>query len=140
MKMLVDGSKLFFSSRKMLGRSRLDYPKLAQMTQKDRYYFTSFDPNNDRQESFLRILQGAGFQVHTQHVTGDTVYDFDSHIAYLLGQAAMPCMVVSNSPYLVPLIMETSSTLCWFSSDLPPVALLAIYRDKKLNFRELEDG
>lgn len=138
MKMLVDGSKLFFASRKVLGRNRLDYQKLALLTTKDRIYFTSFDPTNDRQDNFLKVLQGAGFQVHTQHVSGDEVYDFDANLAYLLGQAREPYIVLTNSPYLIPIIEATNSTLCWFSSDLPCGALLRIYRDKKLNFLDLE--
>ena len=139
MKMFVDGSKLFFASRKVLGRSRLDYNKLADLTTKDRVYFTNFDPTNDRQDTFLRILQGAGFQVHTQHVTGDNVYDFDSAIAYMLGRETQPCMVLTNSPYLISIIEDTGSTLCWFSSDLPVNALLRVYRDKTLPFRDLEE-
>lgn len=105
----------------------------------ERVYFTSFDPTNDRQESFLRLLQGAGFQVHTQHVSGDEVYNFDANIAYMLGRETQPCIVLTNSPYLIPIILDTGSTLCWFSSDLPVNALLRVYRDKNLNFRDLEE-
>jgi hypothetical protein len=137
MKMLVDGSKLYFAAKRILGSSRLDYNRLSRLANREKMYYTSFNPTNDKQESFIRLLQGRGFEVITKPVYGDDVYDFDAQIAYMLGKWSEPCYVLSNSKYLLPLIKETQSTLCWFSGDLPADLLLSAYRDHDINFMDM---
>lgn len=137
MRLLIDGTKLYFAIKK--GGNRLDYNRLARLTNKERYYYTSFNPANEKQESFLRTLRSIGFNVSTVYAGGEDVYNFDAAIAFRLGLINQPCYVLSNSKYLLPMIRETGSTLCWFSSNLNAEVLLAAYRDNTINFMDLDE-
>lgn len=138
MRMIIDGSKLYFATKRVISKyARLDFERLASLTTKEKIYYTTFNQANVGQDNFFQVLRSFGFRVIAESISGDEIYDFDSEIAFLLAKLDEPCLVVSNSKYLVPMIKRTNSKLCWFSDDLPAFTLIHIYRDKDVDFHDI---